>query len=112
MVPENSARLYLIFLIPAYVIVMDDTCDKITTKDECETAAKELGIIVPIDDAVDGTPSGANADPPGCYIENGNVNSASGGDNLLKFNTDGQNAGLCESAVGWRDVKCICIEGK
>ena len=62
-----------------------------TTKSECETAAKALGVsdITAVDDGQ----NGATHDPPFCYFE----------ENSLKFNGVGTNTGACTTSD-----QCLC----
>ena len=76
------------------------TCNPIKTKEECEKAARQLGLS-DIRASYDGT----YADPPYCYIE------GSGDTQKLKFNEDGANTGLCGDAFDDKPEyldRCLC----
>ena len=70
------------------------TCDYITTPNECEIAALQLGLSDI--SATDDGQNGVTYDPPFCYFEGG----------ILKFNFGGTNKGTCGSYD-----KCVCGGG-
>ena len=77
----------------------DVTCKPIKKKEECEKAARQLGLS----DIKAGTRQDpVHLDPPYCYFE------GNGTKEYLAFNADGINTGECGATNdGWTD-KCLC----
>ena len=81
--------------IPAYYLVEGSgaTYNRITTMEECEEAARQLGLT---DVTVEDDENKAwRFDPPYCYFEYDGANNNWAGRGTLKFNRDGTNTGPC-----------------
>ena len=79
-----------------------DICERITTKGDCETAARELGLsdTTAVDsDNLSGNPENS---PPNCYYKPGNPTNLK-----LIFNTDFTSNASCSN-----ERNCLCISGK
>ena len=80
----------------------EDICERITTKGDCETAARELGLsdTTAVDPAnMSGNPANY---PPNCYYKPGNPTNLK-----LLFNADFTSNASCSN-----ERNCLCISGK
>ena len=73
------------------MVTSGSTCERVTSKAECEEAARQLGLSDTTAD--DDGQDGVNYDPPFCYFESGS----------LKFNSLATNTGPCTTSD-----QCIC----
>ena len=73
-------------------VMSGSTCERVSSKSECEKAARQLGLAVTV-----ASEESASDWPPHCYFHNGWQ---------LWFNTDGNAVSHCDS----REMVCICKE--